>query len=382
MPPEAQPLKILMTADPIGGVWTYALELIKALEPTGASIALATMGAPLTAAQCQQISSLSGVKLYESAFKLEWMENPWEEVDAAANWLLGINREFAPDLIHLNNLVHGHLNWGKPVMVVVHSCVLSWWQSVKTEAAPASWQTYRERVSSSLRAAAVVVAPSQAMLDTAETLYGFSESAVVIPNGRDTGLFCQGPKEPFVFSMGRVWDEAKNIQLLTEVAATLSWPVYVAGDARHPATKEMLALPNIHFLGPLAPAAIVDHLSRASIFALPAKYEPFGLSALEAALSGCALVLGDIPSQREIWQQAATYVDPRAAGALQAALTRLIADDSHRTVMGKRARQTGLRYSASQMASAYGQLYHQLTEKVIHDPCSFTNQDLTMTQEQ
>ncbi len=32
---------------------------------------------------------------------------------------------------------------------------------------------------------------------------------------------------------------------------------------------------------------------------LPARYEPFGLSVLEAALSGCALVLGDIPSLRE-----------------------------------------------------------------------------------
>ena len=36
--------------------------------------------------------------------------------------------------------------------------------------------------------------------------------------------------------------------------------------------------------------------ARAGIYALPAVYEPFGLSVLEAALSGCALVLGDIPS--------------------------------------------------------------------------------------
>jgi glycogen synthase len=374
MPPEFKPLKILMTADPIGGVWTYSLELIKALEPTGATVALATMGAPLSQAQYQQVKDLPRVKLYESAFKLEWMEDPWEEVDAAANWLLYLNRTFEPDLIHLNNLVHGHLNWGKPVVVAVHSCVLSWWQSVKTAAAPACWQTYRERVGSSLRAATVVVAPSRALLETVETLYGFFENAVVIPNGRNTALFSQGPKEPFVFSMGRLWDEAKNIQLLTEVAAALSWPVHVAGEARHPATKEMLALPNIHFLGPLAPAAIAGHLSRASIFALPAKYEPFGLSALEAALSGCALVLGDIPSQREIWQQAATYVNPRDAGALQAALAGLISDDNHRTSMGERARQTALRYSASQMASTYGQLYCQLassgisTQSIVHSP--------------
>jgi glycogen(starch) synthase len=360
MLPEAKPLKILMTADTLGGVWTYALTLIKALESTGAVVALATMGALLTEAQHKQIKSLPQVKLYESAFKLEWMESPWEEVEAAGNWLLQINREFAPDLIHLNNLVHGHLNWGKPVVVVVHSCVLSWWQSVKQQEAPASWQTYREQVTRSLRAADVIVAPSRAMLEAAETQYGFFERKKVIVNGCDPALYCPGPKEPFVFSMGRVWDEAKNIKLLTEVAADLSWPVYVAGEGQHPATGEMLALRNIYFLGALTPTEVAGYLSRASIFTLPAKYEPFGLSALEAALSGCALVLGDIASQKEIWQQAATYVDPHIAEALKIALSCLIADEFMRPVMGLRARQAGLRYNVSQMAYEYDQIYRQL----------------------
>jgi glycosyltransferase involved in cell wall biosynthesis len=361
MLPETKPFKILMTADTMGGVWTYALALIKALEPTGAAIALATMGALLTETQHEQIKGLPQVKLYESAFKLEWMESPWEEVEAAGNWLLQINREFVPDLIHLNNLVHGHLNWGKPVVVVVHSCVLSWWQSVKQQQAPVSWQTYRERVTRSLRAADVVVAPSRAMLEAAQTQYGIFERKKVIANGCDPAWYLPGPKEPFVFSMGRLWDEAKNITLLTEVAAALSWPVYVAGEVHHPATGQMPSLPNIYFLGALTPTEVAGYLSRASIFTLPAKYEPFGLSALEAALSGCALVLGDIASQREIWQQAATYVDPHGAETLKTALTRLIADESIRSAMGLRARQAGLYYPATRMATEYGRIYRQLT---------------------
>ena len=51
-------------------------------------------------------------------------------------------------------------------------------------------------------------------------------------------------------------------------------------------------------------------IARAAIYALPAHYEPFGLSILEAAMSGCALVLGDIPSLREIWGDAAVFVHP------------------------------------------------------------------------
>ncbi|QNF35434.1 glycosyltransferase family 4 protein [Adhaeribacter swui] len=355
-----KPLKLLLTADTVGGVWTYALDLIKALAPYGTQIALATMGAFLSPLQYEQIKSLSNVVLYESNYKLEWMENPWEEVTAAGEWLLKINQEFKPDLIHLNNLVHGNLNWGKPVIQVVHSCVQSWWQGVKKEAAPESWLTYRHQVTQSLRAAQVVVAPTLTMLEEAETLYGPFHNHLVIHNGRDLGLFRYASKEPFIFSMGRLWDEAKNITLLTQVAAELSWPVLIAGNAQHPVTGKILKFPNVQFLGHLGYAAIADYLSRASIFALPAKYEPFGLSALEAGLSGCALVLGNIPSQKEIWQHTATYVDPNNAEQLKTTLSKLIEDEFIRNIFSYRALNVAQQYSAEQMASEYLDLYQQL----------------------
>ena len=67
----------------------------------------------------------------------------------------------------------------------------------------------------------------------------------------------------------------------------------------------------MRLLGSLSPRALAAWLARAAIYCLPARYEPFGLSVLEAALSGCALVLGDIPSLREIWDDARRL---RAAG--------------------------------------------------------------------
>lgn len=361
MPQQTKPLKLLMTTDTIGGVWTYALELIKALAPNGVVVALATMGAPLTREQREQVKALPQVQLYESIYKLEWMENPWEDIAAAGNWLMQIKDAFQPDLVHLNNLVHGHLNWGKPVITVVHSCVCSWWQAVKNEDAPEHWNVYREWVTRSLRASAMVVAPSLAMLIDAETLYGPFQDRLVIHNGRDADNFRYGRKEPFIFSMGRVWDEAKNIKLLTEVAAGLSWPVYVAGDARHPDSGIAVPLENVHFLGHLSQTEIAGYLSRASIFVLPVKYEPFGLSALEAGLAGCALVLGAIPSQKEIWQHAASYVNPSDAAALKQTIQKLINDEFIRNIMSFRAIQVGLQYSAKQMAWEYEQIYEQLS---------------------
>ena len=42
-----EPRHVLMTADTVGGVWTYAVELVRALAPHRVTVALATMGASL-----------------------------------------------------------------------------------------------------------------------------------------------------------------------------------------------------------------------------------------------------------------------------------------------------------------------------------------------
>src|SRR5256885_13784914 len=101
------PQRILMSADTVGGVWTYALELARALASHDVMVTLATMGAPLTAAQSREAAELSNLEIEQSNFKLEWMQNPWEDVWKAGDWLLEIEERVQPDLIHLNGFAHG-----------------------------------------------------------------------------------------------------------------------------------------------------------------------------------------------------------------------------------------------------------------------------------
>src|SRR5690349_7949526 len=119
-------MRILMTTDTVGGVWTYALELARALAPHGVEVALATMGGPLSAAQRDELRPLRHVELFPSEFKLEWMEAPWADVAEAGEWLVWIERCVTPDVVHLNGYVHGALPWRAPSLVVGHSCVFSW----------------------------------------------------------------------------------------------------------------------------------------------------------------------------------------------------------------------------------------------------------------
>ena len=345
-----------MTTDTVGGVWTYALELARALAPHGVEVALASMGPPPNSLQRAEAAGLSNVILHESTHALEWMDDPWPEVERAGKWLLDLDAAFAPDVIHLNGYVHAPLPWGAPVLVAAHSCVFSWWLAVRGEPPPVSCREYQRRVGAGLAAADLVVAPTAAMLRALDEHYGKVGRGWVIHNARDPDDFLPAPKTPRIFAAGRAWDEAKNLAALDAVAPRVPWPISVAGDCRHPG-GQWASFTHVHCLGKLDVARMQTELQESAIYALPARYEPFGLSALEAGLCGCALVLGDIPSLREVWGDAAVFVEPGDQDALANTLNALIADDARRSELGRRARVRGLTYTPEKMAGRYLEAY-------------------------
>jgi glycogen synthase len=359
MPTDAgRPSRVLMTADTVGGVWDYALQLAAGLAPYGVAVTLATMGRRLTADQWEAAAAVPALELFESGFRLEWMDEPWDDVAAAGEWLLELADRIDPDLVHLNGYVHGALPWDRPTLVAAHSCVCSWWSAVHRVEAPAAYDRYRRAVAAGLQAASAVVAPSRAMLRALSAHYGPIEG-IVVPNGRDGADFADGPKQALVFSAGRLWDEAKNLSLLAAVASDVPWSVTAAGDICHPDGRPWRA-GAVRCLGRLSAPEVRDWMARASIYALPARYEPFGLSILEAALSRCALVLGDIPSLREGWDGAAVFVAPNDPDALLAALRDLIDDDARRAELQRRAWARAQEFTVDRMALGYLRVYETL----------------------
>jgi glycosyltransferase involved in cell wall biosynthesis len=351
-----------MTADTVGGVWTYAVELARALGERDIRVSLATMGQALTPGQRSEADQVPTLEIFESSYRLEWMDDPWADVDAAGEWLLGLVRSLQPDLVHLNGYAHGTLPWTVPFVMVAHSCVLSWWQAVKGAPVPPSWDTYRMRVQRGVRSSEPLIGVSKAMLDAIEYWYGPVRSGHVIYNGCRPELYQPGRKENLILSSGRLWDEAKNVRALDKAAAALQWPVCVAGEQLHP-DGSTLSLQNVRALGCLSTGELRSWYGRASIYASPARYEPFGLSILEAALSGCALVLGDVPSLREIWGDAALYVPPDDARKLTVALNLLVSDKVSRDVWSRRARDRALTFTSERMVKQYLAAYTEAREK-------------------
>jgi glycogen(starch) synthase len=353
---DTQPRRVLITGDTIGGVWHFTLELAQGLLDQGVDVCLATFGQAATVAQRKDVRAIKGLKWRDSSFKLEWMNNPWADIALAGRWLMDLQKSFQPDLVHLNTLCHGDLQWQAPVVTTVHSCVPSWWRAVKSEPLPAQWNRYIEEVKRSLLSVDMVIAPSYAALSTVGRNYNIDlTSARAIPNARVASKFVAGTKERFILAAGRLWDEGKNIKALAAVAPDLSWPVYLAGESQDPNGKDDFVLTGggCHLLGELSSSDLATWYARASIYALPARYEPFGLSALEAALSGCALVLGDIDSLREIWKDAAVFVPASDPVALERALNRLISSPSALAQMARKATSRARQYTRSRMVSEY-----------------------------
>jgi glycosyltransferase involved in cell wall biosynthesis len=79
---------------------------------------------------------------------------------------------------------------------------------------------------------------------------------------------------------------------------------------------------------------------------------------LEAALAGCALVLGDVPSLRELWGEAATYVHDD--GSLARALAALLDDPTTAAERGAAARARARAFAPERTAAGYLQQYATL----------------------
>ena len=96
---------------------------------------------------------------------------------------------------------------------------------------------------------------------------------------------------------------------------------------------------------------------------MPAKYEPFGLSPLEAALSGCALVLGDIESLKEIWQDSAIYVNTNDPITLAETINGLMNNPTMIRDFANKAYEQAKSYTTSSLANQYFKTYRKLVQQ-------------------
>lgn len=353
---------ILMTADAVGGVWQYALELAGGLCAQGDRVTLAVLGPAPTSDQRRQAARIDGLALLETGLALDWLAAGPEPVRRSAEALAALAGRLDADLVHCNAPTLAACTvFPVPLVAVAHGCVTTWWQAAKDEPLIAEYRWHRSMTRDGLLAAHVAVAPSAAHAALLQRTYALPARPLVVHNGRREPAAAASARGPLdaALTVGRLWDGVKGAALLDRVAARVSIPFLAAGQVRGP-HGETFRAEHLQCLGEVEGQSLDVLLAQRPIFVSAASFEPFGLAVLEAAAAGCALVLADIPTFRELWDGAALFVAVGDTDGFATAIECLRSDPALRARLGQAAAAQAATYTPEATTAAMLQVYDGL----------------------
>jgi CDP-paratose 2-epimerase len=349
-PRTRDPRRVVMTTDAVGGVWTYATDLAAGMAEAGIATRLVVLGPAPDAARAAQARAIPGLTLEVPDLALDWTARSAGELARVTEGLAALVRRDGADLVHLNHpALAAGLAVDVPVVAACHSCLATWWAAAGEGEMPEHFRWRIALQAAGLAAADRLVAPSRAFAAATEAAYGVRPE--VVPNGRrsaPTPDLAPSRRKPQVVLAGRLWDRAKNLATFDAAAALADVPFRAAGALSGPAGDRVTAR-HAEALGTLDPPALSALLAASPVYASPALYEPFGLAVLEAAQAGCALVLSDIPTHREIWGEAAVFASPRDPAGFAAAVAALLADPQRLDALGAAAAAIASRHGLAPM---------------------------------
>jgi len=349
-----RPRRILMTIDAVGGVWRYAMELARGLRPLGVETIFAGFGPPPSQAQSAEADKIGTLVWLEAP--LDWTIDSENRLEPISGLLAELALAHSAELLHLNlpSQAAG-LAVALPVVVVSHSCVVTWFDAVRDSDVPPGWLWQKRRNHMGFQRAEAIVAPSHSHAAALRRCYGRLDNVEVVYNSSHFDS-ANVPKEDFVLAAGRWWDDGKNAAVLDAAAPLARWPVFMAGPTRGP-NGQYFAVEHATNLGELGHAELMALMAKAGIFASPSLYEPFGLAALEAARAGAALVLADIKTGLANWSGVALFCDPRDRRSFADAINRFADDRALRAEYGRKARIRSCNFSVEAQCKALVDIY-------------------------
>jgi len=356
-------MRILLTTDTLGGIWTFTRELTTELLQRGHAVALVSLGNQPSHEQqawCadQNLAYGYSFQFTASNVPLEWMEKNEFVFKQGAGVLLHVAGQFRPDLLHSNQFCFGALSVDIPKLVTAHSDVLSWAAACRPRGLERSrWlRQYELLVMHGLHQCDAVASPTRWMALELSRHYKDLPPSYVIRHGRSLDPPENRMRTLQAVTAGAVWDEAKNIEMLRTVNSPIR--IYVAGERNCGNSAAPRQIGRSILLGALPQSSLMTLLARSSIYIATSIYEPFGMAPLEAALCGCAVIANDIPSLREVWGDDALYFDgPRSLSMLLHQLNR---DEELLAQARQRSFARANEMTVQRMVDSYEALYRAL----------------------
>lgn len=155
--------------------------------------------------------------------------------------------------------------------------------------------------------------------------------AQVVPNAVRPERFVQATPDAFVQRFGlrdfvlcaaRIEPFKNQLMLIWALRGT-GIPLVLAGKVSEPeygALCRQWAGENVHFVGELSPELLASAYAAARVHAMPSWAETPGLTSIEAALAGCAIVVGDQGAEREYFADFAYCCNPADVDSVREAV--------------------------------------------------------------
>ncbi|MGE5545820.1 MAG: glycosyltransferase family 4 protein [Solirubrobacterales bacterium] len=352
MASRVTPTSVLVVVEPPGCAWPHVDTLVRELSGLGVEVAVAAI-TPLRPGMRIEYSGIPGVELHACPYPAANAADHLANRGRIADWLLMVEEMFNPDIVHLTGYLHAGLPWCGKVLVAGYPGSGAAYGRLGEE----QRNICRMAFLHGLKGADLVVTPTDTMMAALTRHFGTARGRV-IRDGRDPHRYTPALKEPVILSAGAQRDDPAKPTALERAARGFGWPVVVAGDQVDGFGKP-IRLDGVSGLGRIHPAQLVPWFNRAAIYVALAN-EGAGPYVAEAAMAGCALVLGDTSALRELWSGAALFVPADDHDALSAGMRTLINDRRLRDAMGFAARRRALKFPARAMAEAYHAAYRDL----------------------
>ena len=333
------------------GVGRYTEELARGLEARGVKLnryAVALRGDPP--------QGVRRMRLPGRAARRMWMRWDRPRIDS----LMG-----DANLVHGTNFVLPPNGKGAPGVVTVHD--LSF---LRSDVFPGG-EALREVVPWSVRRAAAVLTPTQAIADELcetypvprEKVFVTSEGVAEVFFGAtplsDTALGKMGIPGPYAMAVGTL-EPRKNLPALLAAWRDAGleeegWRLILAGPKGW--GPELPETPGVILTGWIGDETLPGLLAGASVFCYPSRYEGFGLPPLEAMAAGVPVLAGHYSAADEVLGDCALKVDPGDTEAMTGALRRLADDEALRRSLAFAGRARAASFTWSGAAKATIEAY-------------------------
>lgn len=334
-----------------GGAGVHVAQLTRAISRLGTEVEVRTS----SGGQATTIGGLSEPPKEIRVSRLPY-EKPREQGPGRVLAVLDWGRRLAAEPYE-GELVHGHTwycaqptNWlaqlsDVPSVLTVHSLEPARpWKARQLGEEGHRLSTWLERVG--LQEVDHIITVSQAMAEDLQRYYHIKNTkTTVIPNGVDTGAFYPhvdedvldrwGIVKPYLLFVGRLTQQ-KGLDVLLEALPHLDPDMQVVvctgaadGSTTAGRLKELTkASPRLLWLDrDLDLVSLRTLYSAATVYCCPSRYEPFGITNLEALACGTPVVASDVGGIRDVVGEAGLLVEPEDPQAMAEAANQLLRDE-------------------------------------------------------